>query len=591
MGRGNEMAGTEKVDMHGQGFGSLGKYRLEKKLGEGGFGAVYKAFDPDLQVYRAIKVPTVQGEKAQEQLKEARIQVQINHPNIVQVHSVDQLDGKWAIVMEYVEGGSLRDRVGPQKPLPIDDALRYTIGIASGLKEAHDKNILHHDIKPENILFDSKGVPKVADFGIARIVQESGQDMSRVMGTVSYMAPEQLEGMADLRSDIWSLGVMLYEMLSGKDCFAGKSQPEVVKKIAMGSPVSLHKVNPAVPREVDAVVMRMIEKDPSERYQNMDEVIRDIEAYREGVWVRKRKPLRVIVPMMVALVFIVAGGVYGVHAGIFDGFDLLFHTQEQPDMPVTDIPPDVLALGYAEQIKAADNVTDEGKYYLAHEILSNVIDKAQDPAIRSQALFSRGFLLSQNINFPDFALRDYETLIRENPGSALAANAHYYAGWVYYEKKNNLKKAVLHLTTVINEYPDSPMNATAQFLAQDAAVRLAKEGEDVGLVAKSVLGGFLPNNITSLIVSLISFITFISMPLAWILTQYHRPQIDAEGGVATTHLFKAIMKTPGLKFLMIVIILSQIVSFLITNFESKEDYTDMIQALKNSGVVVQVEIK
>ena len=196
------MADTDRIDSQETGFGSLGKYRLEQKLGEGGFGAVFKAFDPDLEVYRAIKVPTLQGEEAQEQLKEARIQVKINHPNIVQVHSVDQFDGKWAIVMEYVEGGSLRDRMKPHKPLPVDDALRYTIGIASGLKEAHDKNILHHDIKPENILFDTKGVPKVADFGIARIVQSSGQDMSRVMGTVSYMAPEQLEGTADLRSDI-----------------------------------------------------------------------------------------------------------------------------------------------------------------------------------------------------------------------------------------------------------------------------------------------------------------------------------------------------------------------------------------------------
>lgn len=582
------MSDTDRIDTQETGFGTLGKYRLEQKLGEGGFGAVFKAFDPDLEVYRAIKVPTVQGEKAQEQLKEARIQVKINHPNIVQVHSVDQFDLKWAIVMDYIEGGSLRDRLSPHKPLPVDDALRYTIGIASGLKEAHDKNILHHDIKPENILFDTKGVPKVADFGIARIVQHSGQDMSRVMGTVSYMAPEQLEGTADLRSDIWSLGVMLYEMLSGKECFEGKSQAEVVKKIALGSPAPLRKVNPAVPVEVEAIVMHMLEKDPSRRYTGMDEVIRDIEAYREGAWVKKRRPLRMVVPLIVTLVFIVAGGFYGVYAGIFEGIELPFNKKEQPVMTATEIPPDVLSLGFEDQIKAADSYTDEGKYYLAHDIFSNVIANAQDKDMRSQALFSRGFLLSQYMDLPDFALSDYERLISENPGTDMAASAHYYAGWVYYEKKNNLKKAILHLTTVINEYPDSPMNATAQFLAQDAAKSLAQEGDDVGLVSKSILGGFLPNNLTSLIVSLLSFITFVSMPLAWILTQYHRPKIDAEGGVSTTHLFKAIMTTPGLKFLMIVIILSQIISFAITNVESKEDYTDMIQALKNSGVVVQM---
>ena len=284
-------------------LGHLGKYHLKQKLGKGGFGVVYMAYDPDLEIYRAIKIPSLQDGNTDEFLKEARLQVQINHTNLVQVHSVEQFDGRWAIVMEYLDGGSLKDRLSHSHTIPLQDALHYASCIASGLMAAHAKNILHHDIKPANILFDSHGIPKVADFGIARIFNETNKEMSRVMGTVTYMSPEQLMGIADPRSDIWSLGVILYEMLSGRHCFQGTTQLDIMNNINKDKPVSLQTIDASIPIEVDHLVMRMIEKDPRLRFQTMAEVIKEIEACQTGILTDTEKmPLKKPWPFRRALV-------------------------------------------------------------------------------------------------------------------------------------------------------------------------------------------------------------------------------------------------------------------------------------------------
>jgi serine/threonine protein kinase len=290
-------------------LGHFGKYRLMQKLGEGGFGIVYKAYDPDLKVFRAIKVHAIQGGDAREPLKEAQLQAQLIHPNIVQVLSVELFDGRWAIVMEYLDGGDLRDRLKNPDPIALNDILRYTICIASGLRAAHAKNILHHDIKPENILFDSKGVPKVADFGIARIFKEANTDISRVTGTIKYMSPEQLGGIADLRSDIWSLGVMMYEMLAGKHGFEGASKGEILRNITMTKPPSLCSINKTIPRVIERIVMRMLETDPYNRYQTMDDVIKDIQAFQENISSERKRPTRRTWPVGRILVFAVIAGV------------------------------------------------------------------------------------------------------------------------------------------------------------------------------------------------------------------------------------------------------------------------------------------
>jgi len=297
---------TEDVTGSEGPFSQFGKYRLVNKIGEGGFGSVYKAYDPDLQVCRALKIPAFQTDNVREILKEAQLMARLSHPNMVAVHSLEQHDGRWAVVMEYLEGGSLEDKLNSIKTIPLGEALLYTECIASALGSAHSMNIVHHDIKPANILFDAKGVPKIADFGIARIVQSTNPEMSRVLGTVAYMSPEQLSGIADYRSDIWSLGVMLYQMITGRFCFEGRSQGEVVKNITMGRPAPLNLSTDGMPKAVERMIMRMLEKEPSDRYQSMDEVMEAVSEVRAGLSAPRQDTRRAPAYKVIALLVMAA---------------------------------------------------------------------------------------------------------------------------------------------------------------------------------------------------------------------------------------------------------------------------------------------
>ncbi len=580
---------TKELDPEEQTLGTIGKFRLVKKLGQGGFGEVYKAFDPDLQVFRALKIPHVQSENTGEQLEEARLQAKITHANIVQVHSVEQIEGKWVIVMDYLEGGSLRDRLNDVNPIPVDDAVSYAIQIASALKEAHVHNIVHHDIKPENILFTADGKPKVADFGIARVVRESRPEMSRIMGTAVYMAPEQLEGIADMRSDIWSLGVVLYEMLTGRSCFEANSDPEVLKKIVMETPRPVSELNPMVPDTLNDIVMRMLQKNMEKRYQAMDDVIKDLETFKQMAWVEKRRTLRWVVPVFVAIVLAVGSLIYGAYTGIFDisGLPVIGH-HASAAIPQAQVPKEIKALGYNEQVDAAANLIRKGQFAGAFQVLGNVARNAKDKGIRVRAQYMQASLALEYMKKPRLAMHLYKDLIKKYPQSTYAGSAHYFLGWIYYEKKKDLRKAITHLAIVIEHYPDSPERQTAEFLIQDAAKRLAEEGPNVGLVVKSSLGALLPNNIVSLLITLLSLFPLVSMPIAWILTQYHKPDLSAAGTISSRQLARIVMKTPGLRTLIIIIIISQIISFSMTRYQSKHEYISMVNAIKHAGVTMDV---
>ncbi|MFH1675349.1 MAG: protein kinase [Pseudomonadota bacterium] len=588
------MGGTKVVEKRSHAemskghLGNIGKFQIIEKIGEGGSGQVYKCFDPDLQVLRAVKLPFDQTDEMNAQLDEARLQAGITHPNIVQIHSVERIDGKWAIIMDYAEGGSLRDRLESGKPLSVDDAVKYTAQIAGALREAHEKKVLHHDIKPENILFSKNGIPMVADFGIARIMRTSKREMSKIMGTVSYMAPEQLEGRADLRSDIWSIGVVLYEMLTGNSCFAGKTDPEVIKKIVMDKPRPIRELNPSLPEQLGNIVMRMLGKDPGERYQTFEEVVKDLDAFRVEKWVEKRKPLRWLVPLGVTIFLVACGVVYGGHTGLFQSFGPLLSGDQLENVPAAHIPEEALNLPLGEQLGLAKTYIDEGKFPLAYHLLGHVAAQSQDESLAAEAEYLKASVALHYMDLPNRALAEYKSLIQKYPGNRYAGNAHYFAGWIYYERKNDLKKAIMHLTTVLERYPESSAVQTAELLVKDAAKRLAEEGPNVGLVVKSFIGGFLPNNWMSLLLSILGFIPFLTSPIAWILTQYHKPEVDTSGGISSRQLLGRVIKTPGLKALVIIVIVSQIISFAVTQYQSRQDFENLAQALRQNGVAVKV---
>src|SRR5262245_30518620 len=260
-----------------------GRYRVEAKLGEGGMGVVYRAYDLRLQRRVAIKMlNSVSDAVARTQLlQEARAASALNHPNICTVHEVDEAGQLPFIVMEFVDGTPLSEMI-PHRGLAPGTVVRYGLQIAEALAHAHERGIVHGDVKASNVLMTPEGRPKVVDFGLAKRVgvlrnQEATTRSLELVtepgvlrGTLSYMAPEQLRGAStDARSDVWSLGVLLFEMTAGVPPFRGQTGFELSSDILSQSPSALPE---HAPEALKAVIGRCLEKDPQRRYQRAGEV-------------------------------------------------------------------------------------------------------------------------------------------------------------------------------------------------------------------------------------------------------------------------------------------------------------------------------
>jgi len=272
----------------------LGHCRVTEKIGEGGMGVVYRAYDELLHRDVALKVvkkdPALDAVSSQSLLHEARASSALSHPNICTIYEVGETEGELYIVMELVEGRSLRD-ISAGAGLPPSSVLRYGVQIAGALARAHDRGIIHRDLKAANIVVTAEGVVKVLDFGLARQIGAptsdaatrsfaTVQDASSVSGTLSYMAPELLRGSAaDYRSDLWSLGVVLYEAASGRVPFTGGTAFEISSAILREIPTVL---GPPVPPGLWAVIQRCLAKEPAQRYQRASEVQAALEAVQSG---------------------------------------------------------------------------------------------------------------------------------------------------------------------------------------------------------------------------------------------------------------------------------------------------------------------
>src|SRR3954451_22072576 len=260
-----------------------GRDRLDAQIGSGGMSTVYRAFDAVLErrvavklMHREIAADTDQLERFR---REARAVAQLNHPHIVGVIDAGEEDGRPYIVFEYVEGETLKDRIRRLGRLPVDEAIAYAIEIARALGAAHTRGIVHRDVKPQNVLVDEEGSAKVTDFGIARSMDDSGLTADgRVLGTTDYVSPEQALGHdVNGQSDIYSLGIVLYEMLTGEVPFHGENQISVAMKHVREDLPDIQVRRPEVSATLAAVLARMTDKALPHRYVDVPSLIADLE--------------------------------------------------------------------------------------------------------------------------------------------------------------------------------------------------------------------------------------------------------------------------------------------------------------------------
>jgi serine/threonine-protein kinase len=267
---------------------TISHYRILEKLGEGGMGVVYKAEDTKLGRPVALKfLPpdlTRDDEANKRFIQEARAASALDHPNICTVHEIDETnEGQTFIAMACYEGESLKAKI-ERGPLKLDEALEIATQIAQGLAKAHSEGIIHRDIKPANILVTKDGLVKIVDFGLAKLAGTKATKTGRTLGTAQYMSPEQARGEAvDARSDIFSLGAVLHEMLTGKHAFPGEYEQATLYAILNQNPEPVTALRSGIPMELERIVMKMLVKSPGERYQRLDDFLVDLRALKKQV--------------------------------------------------------------------------------------------------------------------------------------------------------------------------------------------------------------------------------------------------------------------------------------------------------------------
>jgi len=319
---------------------TLGHYQITEKLGEGGMGVVYKARDTHLDRFAALKIlppeKVADAERKRRFVREAKAASALNHPNIVHVYDIDQSDGTDYIAMEHVDGKTLDQRIG-RHGLHLNDALKFAVQIADALAKAHSAGIVHRDLKPTNIMVNEDGAVKVLDFGLAKLtelvqgdetastatIDDEGRPITEegvIVGTVAYMSPEQAEGKkVDARSDIFSLGSVLYEMVTGQKAFQGTSKLSTLSAILHQEPKPVSGITPATPTDLEKLINRCLRKDPAKRWQTMadvkvalDELKEDSDSARlqaAPAKTRQVTPMRLVV-VAAAVVVLAAAGWY-----------------------------------------------------------------------------------------------------------------------------------------------------------------------------------------------------------------------------------------------------------------------------------------
>jgi serine/threonine protein kinase len=253
----------------------LGKFQIIDTLGSGGFAAVYLAEDTWIRKKVALKVPHEQDHDLEHMLQEPRLLAALNHPNIVNVITAGKDGETFYIVMEYVEGASLASLIKQKGPLPIDFSLELTKQICLGLDHAHNEKIIHRDLRPSNILLTKDFIVKIADFGISRFLDKTRYARTKI-GSPPYMAPEHLLGKAVFESDIYSLGVMMYEMMTGELPYYNPNPAEIEKMILKGKYLLPHEIIPSFPRNIEHIIETAMARDYRKRFSTAKDIVDEI---------------------------------------------------------------------------------------------------------------------------------------------------------------------------------------------------------------------------------------------------------------------------------------------------------------------------
>src|SRR5215510_16567004 len=275
----------------------IGRYQILERVGKGGMGVLYRGFDPVLDREVAIKLMHADFSEDTEQMRprfyrEARAAAKLQHRNIVTIFEFAEESNVPYIVMEFLRGSSLSARMNAQPPLTLDDKLNVVAQLCDGLSYAHEQGVVHRDVKPDNVFILEDGSVKLLDFGIAKLTSSTLTRQGDVLGSASYMSPEQVGGSdaVDGRADVFSTGVVLYELLSGKKPFEGDSPTAVIVKILKDPPKPIDADATGLPPDVIAAVMKALAKDPASRFQTADAMGRELQNIRKGLHPSVSKP-------------------------------------------------------------------------------------------------------------------------------------------------------------------------------------------------------------------------------------------------------------------------------------------------------------
>ncbi len=257
----------------------IGKYKIIKPLGSGGFGVVYLAVDTWIEKKVAVKVPHEQSQSIENMLREPKLMAGLEHPNIVKLYTTEAIDGIFFIVMEYIDGKNLHEVLKEEKLFDVTKAADFLAEICKAVDYAHERNIIHRDLRPANVMVTNKSEGegysiKVADFGTSKILEGAPFAKTKI-GSPPYMAPEQFDGKTVLASDVYSIGVMAYRMIAGKLPYYDINPSRIENLVRQGRAVPPNLIRTDIPKKVSDVVMKAIERQVSQRYKKASDFIRD----------------------------------------------------------------------------------------------------------------------------------------------------------------------------------------------------------------------------------------------------------------------------------------------------------------------------